>query len=92
MRDVVARGGGNYHDQQTQGRCPVLCNTAPLGLDDIFLARRHGYTKLKRIADQRKFHAPGASTLHGMARGVKFWRCYRTLHGMTRGVRPWRRY
>jgi hypothetical protein len=185
MRDAVARGVGNYHNQHTHGRCPMLCNTAPLGRDAIFLTRireantdsrpteiprptyaralpcaiqyrpvgariyflrgdteirrygdteiqryrdteiqrygdteiqryrdteirryedtktrrhgdtetrRHGYAKPTRIADQRRFHAPGASTLHGMTLGVTFWRCCRTLQGMTLGVRFWRRY
>jgi len=39
MRDAVARGVGNYHNQHTHGRCPMLCNTAPLGRDAIFLTR-----------------------------------------------------
>jgi hypothetical protein len=159
MHDAVARGVGNYHNQHTHGRCPMLCNTAPLGRDAIFLTRireantdsrpteiprptyaralpcaiqyrpvgariyflrgdteiqryrdteiqrygdaktrrhedtetrRHGYAKPTRIADQRRFHAPGASTLHGMTLGVRFWRCCRTLQGMKLGVTFWR--
>ena len=164
MRDAVARGVGNYHNQHTHGRCPVLYNTAPLGREIYFLRgyakptriadqrrfhdqhtqgrcpmlyntaplglgyisyaeirryrdteiqryrdtetrrhedtktrrhgdteiRRYGYAKPTRIADQRRFHAPGASTLHGMTLGVRFWRCCRTLHGMTLGVTFWR--
>jgi hypothetical protein len=39
MHDAVARGVGNYHNQHTHGRCPLLCNTAPLGRDAIFLTR-----------------------------------------------------
>ncbi len=28
------------------------------------------------VATARRFHAPGASTLHGMTQGVGFWRKY----------------
>jgi NADH:ubiquinone oxidoreductase subunit len=157
MHDAVARGGGNYHDQHTQGRCPPLCNIALLGRDDIFLVRRHGCAKPKRIAETnirkgvalcsaipprwgeiiyvlcgyakptriaetnirkgvalcsaipprwgemifsyaktrrreantdsqpRRFHAPGASTLHGMTLAVRFWCRGHTLHGICSG-------
>jgi len=73
----------SFHGQHTQGRCPLLCNTAPLGREIYFL---------RGDAETRRFHAPGASTLHGMTLGVTFWRCCRTLRGMTLGVRSWRRY
>ena len=75
MHDAVARGGGNYHDHHTQGRCPLLCNTAPLGRDDICLMRK---PKANTDSQPRRFHAQGASTLHGMTLAVRFWCCGRT--------------
>ena len=33
-RHGMTLGWGNYHHQHTQGRCPVLSNSAPLGLSN----------------------------------------------------------
>jgi len=45
---------------------PCAIQYRPVGARIYFL---RGDPKPKRIADQRRFHAPGASTLHGMTLG-----------------------
>jgi NADH:ubiquinone oxidoreductase subunit len=64
----------------------ALCSAIPPRWGEMIFS----YAKTRRReantdSQPRRFHAPGASTLHGMTLAVRFWCRGHTLHGICSG-------